>query len=156
MKNEAEFCTVVNHSLICGHKIADPGAAFSSTIKRCFDGIGMLEINNELKFVCWEAKFLKKPQAFNFANKIESHQSYYLSEYSKSDVLCYVLLCVDYGRSDKRVFIFEWNKDMDNLYREGYSIHKKVLDSLPYNKVSKSKFDFENIIKFEDLTKKAE
>jgi hypothetical protein len=66
------------------------------------------------------------------------------------------LLCVDYGRSDKRVFIFEWNKDMDNLYREGYSIHKKVLDSLPYNKVSKSKFDFENIIKFEDLTKKAE
>jgi hypothetical protein len=45
---------------------------------------------------------------------------------------------------------------MDNLYREGYSIHKKVLADLPYNKVSKSKFDFENIIKFEDLTKKAE
>ena len=42
----------------------------------------LLLINDELKFVCWEAKFLKKPQAFNF-NRIEKHQSFYLKEYSK-------------------------------------------------------------------------
>ena len=77
MKNEAEFCNVVKKSMICSYKIPDPSGVYANTIKRSFDGIGMLLINDELKFVCWEAKFLKKPQAFNF-NRIEKHQSFYI------------------------------------------------------------------------------
>lgn len=152
MKSEAEFCTIVNHSLICGNKIPDPSSAFSSTTKRCFDGIGMLEVDGQLKFLCWEAKLLKKPMAFNF-NRIESHQSYFLNEYKKSGILCYVIVCVDYGRADKRVFIFDWDERMDSLYREGFSIHLKKLNCLPYNKVEKKQFKFENIISYEDLIK---
>lgn len=150
MKNEADFCVVVKHSLINGYKIPDPNNLYSSTSKRVFDGIGSIIFNNELKFVCWEAKYLKKPSAFNF-NRIEEHQSYYLSEYSKTGVLSFLILCVNYGRADKRVFIFKWDNNMDDLYKSGFSIHLKNLNKLPYNKINKNTFLFENIIDYNML-----
>ena len=150
MKNEAEFCNVVKKSMICSYKIPDPSGVYANTIKRSFDGIGMLLINNELKFVCWEAKFLKKPQAFNF-NRIEKHQSFYLKEYSKSNVLCFVIVGIDYGRADKRVLIFKWDEDMDALFEKGFSIHLKKLNTLPFNKIEKGAFNFDNIIEYKDL-----
>lgn len=151
MKNEAEFCTVVKHSLIDGFKIPDPTNAFNMTSQRAFDGIGTLMINSELRFVCWEAKFLKKPMAFNF-NRIEEQQSYYLAQYSHAkSIISYVIVGVDYGRNDKRVFIFNWDDSMAELYKKGFSIHLKNLNKLPYNKISKSAFSFENIIYYKDL-----
>lgn len=151
MKNEAELCSVITKSLVNGYKIPDPSGMYAMTSKRAFDGIGTLVVNGELTFICWEAKFLKRPGAFNF-NRIEPWQSFYLSEYSKAkNVVSYVIVGVDYGRADKRVFIFEWNEKMDALYKNGFSVHLKTLNTLPYNKISKSVFSFNNIIKYEDL-----
>ena len=143
MKNEAEFCNVVKKSMICSYKIPDPSGVYANTIKRSFDGIGMLLINDELKFVCWEAKFLKKPQAFNF-NRIVRHQFFYLKEYSKSNVLCFVIVGIYYGRADKRVLIFKWDENMAALFEKGFWIHLKKLNALPFNKIEKGVFKFSN------------
>lgn len=108
-------------------------------------------IDNELRFVCWEAKFLKKPMAFNF-NRIEEQQSYYLAQYAHAkSIVSYVIVGVDYGRSDKRVFVFNWDDNMAALYKKGFSIHLKHLNKLPYNRVSKGAFSFENIVYYKDL-----
>ena len=110
----------------------------------------MLSINNKLTFVCWEAKFLKTYSAFNF-NRIEEHQNFYLTEYQKSGVKSFVIVGVNCGRADIRVFVFDWNEKFSELYKNGFSIHKKYLEKLPYNKVSKGVFKFENIIKYDEL-----
>lgn len=151
MKNEAELCTVIKNSLINGFKIPDPSSSFRQTSKRVFDGIGTLIVSNELRFVCWEAKFFKKPMAFN-SNIIEPQQSYFLSEYSKAkNVISYIILGINYGRADKRVFIFNWDSSMDNLYKKGFSIYLKNLNKLKYNKINKNIFYFENIITYSDI-----
>ena len=151
MKNEAELCTVIKNSLINGFKIPDPSSSFKQTSKRVFDGIGTLIVSNELRFVCWEAKFFKKPMAFN-SNIIEPQQSYFLSEYSKAkNVISYIILGINYGRADKRVFIFNWDSSMNTLYKKGFSIYLKNLNKLKYNKINKNTFYFENIITYNDI-----
>ncbi len=148
MKNEAEFCTVIKHSLTTSYKICDDPNGFGS--RRCFDGIGMLSINDKLTFVCWEAKFLKTYSAFNF-NRIEEHQNFYLTEYQKSGVKSFVIVGINCGRADIRVFVFDWNEQFSELYKNGFSLHKKDLDKLPYNKVSKGAFRFDNIITYAQM-----
>ena len=157
MKNEAEFCTVIKNSMVKGYKIPDEsGFQYGAhTSIRCFDGIGMLdskyfgENNNQLKFICWEAKYLKKPGAFAFS-KIRPWQNEYLCAYEKADkVKSLVIVGIDYGRADKRAFVFEWNDNFSDLYNIGFSIHLKELEKLPYNKLSKGIFTFDNIITYE-------
>lgn len=151
MKNEAEFCTVVKNSMINGFKIPDPSDMFNATSKRCFDGIGTLMIDDKLTFVCWEAKYLKSMSAFNF-NRIEEHQNYYLTEFHKAEsIKSYLIVGVNCGRADIRVFVFDWNEKFSELYKNGFSIHKKYLEKMPYNKVSKGIFKFENIVKYDEL-----
>lgn len=97
-----------------------------------------------------EAKFNKDPSAFNF-NRIEEHQAYYLDEFAKiPDAICYVALGVQWARGDCRSFIFEW-RDISELYKKGFSIHKKELEKLPYNSIKKEVFTFDNIITRETL-----
>ena len=67
MKNEAEVCTIIRNSLVSGFKVPDPSGAFQSTSQRCFDGIGTIEKEDGLHFVCWEAKYLKSMSAFPFS-----------------------------------------------------------------------------------------
>ena len=149
--NEAQFCTIIKNSMIDGFKIPDPTGQFSSTIKRAYDGIGLLNIDNELRFCCWEAKWLKTLSAFNFS-KIEPHQDYFLRAHRKAkNVLSYLIVGIDASRADKRVYIFDWDEDFGKLYQNGFSIHKKRLELLPYNKIIKSKFNFSNIIKYNQL-----
>lgn len=153
MKSEAEFCTVISSSLINGFKIPDPSGAFAATSKRAFDGIGTLLIDGKLRFVCWEAKFLKHLMAFSLKN-VEPHQSFYLREYAKaSGVISYLILGIDIDRTDKRAYVFEYSDRMAQLYNEGFSFHKKVLEKLPYNEIKKGKFTFDNIIDDEVLNK---
>ena len=153
MWNEARFCTIVVHSLVDGYKIPDESGfqyGAKSSI-RCFDGIGMRKVNDELHFVCWEAKVLKQMSAFNFKN-IREWQNDYLASYSHAkNVLCYVILGVDCGRGNKRAYIFKWDESMSQLYHKGFSIHKKELEKLPYNLIKKDVFTFDNIITKETL-----
>lgn len=160
MKNEAELCTVIKKSMNTGYKIPDEssfGTSNTYSSIRCFDGIGMLPANifggdkDKLNFICWEAKFLKKPGAFSF-KRLQPWQNDYLLKYSKAEeVKSLVIVGIDYGRSDKRVFVFRWDDNFSNLYKVGFSIHLKELNKLPYNSISKNTFTFDNIINYNDI-----
>lgn len=154
MKNEAEFCGVIKHSLDNVYKIPDPSSDYASTSLRCFDGVATIKENDKQYFICWEAKFMKAMQAFNF-QRIEPHQNYWLNTFNKCEnVRSYVILGVSVSRGDNRAYIFEWNDKMGELYNSKFSIHKKQLMSLPYNEIHKSRFEFKNIITYEDLVSK--
>lgn len=152
MKNEAELCTIIRNSMINGVKIPDPSGNFTQTSIRCFDGIGMLPAKdfgyeeNMNVFVCWEAKYLKEPKAFSL-KRVEDHQAFYLSAFSKA--MCtqsLLILGVDFGRADKRVFVFKWTDTMAKLFKEGFSFHKDILYKLPFNEVHKDTFEFKKYI----------
>lgn len=153
MKNEAEFCSVVKKSLVHGFKIPDPTGQFAMTIARAFDGIGAIEREDGLHFVCWEAKHIKGLSAFNFG-RIETHQDMWLRRYNECvGVECYVMLGVSVSRGDNRAYIFRWDENMGTLYANKYSIHKKFLEKLPYNEIHNGTFELKNIITYDDLTK---
>ena len=40
---------------------------------------------------------------------------------------------------------------MDALFEKGFSIHLKKLNTLPFNKIEKGVFNFDNIIEYKDL-----
>lgn len=152
MKSEAEFCTVVKNSLINGFKIPDATGMFASSIQRCFDGIGSIKVDDKLKFVCWEAKFMKSLGAFSL-KVVEPHQDAYLRAYQQCEnIQTFVILGIDIDRTDKRAYVFDWN-ELYPLYEVGFSFHKKFLDNLPYNPIKKGKFEFNNIINKEDIKK---
>lgn len=91
--------------------------------------------------------------AFNF-QKIEIHQNAYLNTYNKCiGVISYVILGVNVGRGDQRMYVFEWNDFMGQLYENKFSIHKDKLEKLPYNEVHKGKFTFEKVINKDELNK---
>jgi len=96
---------------------------------------------------------LKAMGAFSFS-KIEPHQNFFLNEYNKCmGVISYVILGVNAGRGDQRMYVFEWNDFMGELYKNRFSIHKDKLEKLPYNEVHKGLFNFEKIITRSDLEK---
>lgn len=152
--NEAQFCGWIKNSFPEDHifKIPDTSSGnFAMTVKRAFDGIGMIEQDGILHPLYWEAKYLPKAGAFNF-NRIEPHQDKYLRIYKQiPGAVSYVIVGIDFGRSDKRVFIFDWDEDFGKLYAKGFSIHKKFLEKLPYNEVHKQKFELTNIITIQTL-----
>lgn len=91
--------------------------------------------------------------AFNF-QKIEPHQNYYLNTYNKCNgIISYVILGINVARGDQRMYVFEWNDFMGELYKNKFSIHKDKLEQLPYNEVHKNLFTFDNIITKETLEK---
>lgn len=146
MRNEAELCTIIKNSLISGVKIPDPSGNYTQTSIRPFDGIGLLDTEAGPTFVCWEAKWLKEPKAFNF-NKIEPHQAFYLSEYSKAaNVTSLLIIGVDFSLRDKRAFVIKWSPLMKHLYDQGFSVHKDILFKLPFNVIEKGKFTFTKYI----------
>lgn len=153
MKNEAEYCTCIVHSLNeigLGWKIPDPSGDFAFTIKRAFDLMGRIDKDGHSYPVYIEAKYSKDAGAFSL-KRIEEHQGWYLSQFSKIDnSLCYIAFGCSYGRGDVRSFIFDW-KSIKPLFEAGFSIHKKYLDKLPYNKIKKDKFAFDNIITEKEL-----
>ena len=96
---------------------------------------------------------MKAMGAFPFS-KIEPHQNFFLNEYNKCmGVISYVILGVNAGRGDQRMYVFEWNDFMGELYKNRFSIHKDKLEKLPYNEVHKGLFNFEKIITRLDLEK---
>lgn len=158
-KLEAKFCTVIKHAMVDAYKIPDDtsymmGGHGGQTTKRPLDGIGMIDTCDGLKFCAWEAKYMPSAQALNISKRLEEHQDYYLRSWARSGILTYLIVGVDYGRADKRVFIFDWDEKFGALYKTGkFSIHKKVLDTLPFNKVYKDTFLFENILTYDEVIK---
>ena len=56
--------------------------------------------------------------AFPFS-KIEPHQNFFLNEYNKCmGVISYVILGVNAGRGDQRMYVFEWNDFMEFINNE--------------------------------------
>lgn len=102
------------------------------------------------KFWSWESKWMNKPQSFNF-NRLEDHQidnlikSY---ELMRGNGVSVFAIGVDYGRADKRVFIWK-NEDLYKIKERkelGKNILKKELDSLKnYVKISKGLINIEDI-----------
>ena len=49
---------------------------------------------------------------------IDKINNYYLNEYNKCiGVISYVILGVNVGRGDQRMYVFEWNDFMGELYK---------------------------------------
>lgn len=146
MKNEAEFNTIVTKSLDWGFKIPDTGNSvmYAPKNRLPFDGFGA--VNG--KPVYFESKYLSTVRAFNF-NRLEDHQIENLLKLKElmPDALVLFLICVDFGRGDKRVFFF---RDMDYVNQRKMakdSITKKeFLARRNYVKIKKGLMDFNELM----------
>ena len=103
------------------------------------------------KFWAWESKWMNKPQSFNF-NRLEEHQIDNLIkayELMKGNGISVFAIGIDYGRADKRVFIWK-NEDLYEIKErknQGNNILKKEFDSLEnYIKISKNLINIEDIL----------
>lgn len=153
MKNEAEFNSVVSRSLNVsgyGFKIADTFANASySRSPAPFDGFGVF-IDKEGKGypVYWESKYMKSPSSFNF-NRLEDHQIESLLKFKQSipNCLALFLICIDFGRGDKRVFYF---KDLDDIYKRKQEkrniLKKEFIELKNYVTIKKGVIDFNEIL----------
>lgn len=122
------------------HKIADVGR-----MPKPFDGFGIF---NGVP-VYWESKNLKKPQSFNF-KRLEDHQIFNLLEIKnrlKDENHTWLLICVDFGRADKRVFLFRDMEYINKRKTEKDSILKKEFESRRnYVKIKKQLIDFNELL----------
>ena len=152
MKNEAAFNTIVTHSLTFGHKISDQGSTITGFHgKNPFDGFGITSTDLGNFPVYFESKFLKEPSAFNW-NRLEDHQVEALLTCKKllPNCLALFLICVDFGRSDKRVFVFRDIDYINNRKQLKQSITKKeFLNRKNFVRIKQSKIDFNEIVKME-------
>jgi hypothetical protein len=135
------------------YKIPDPNAGFSTTVKRCFDGIGSFKINDKFYPLYWEGKWSKNFNGLNFKEKIEPHQAAYLDSFRTiENAITLIIYGVIAERGDKRIYVFDWNFFRSFYYsEEKNNITKKQLKDLPYfkidNKLGLIDFNYENIIK---------
>jgi penicillin-binding protein-related factor A (putative recombinase) len=139
--NEATLNTIIKNSLTFGHKISDNGIHG----KLPCDGFGMYGS----KPFYWEAKILPKPMAFNF-NRLEDHQMEALSTIKRlggDAVITAFIICVDYGRGDKRVFIYTDMEEIAKRKELHLSIKKKEFDSnTSYVKIKNALIDLSVLI----------
>jgi penicillin-binding protein-related factor A (putative recombinase) len=136
---EAQFNTIIGNSLDWRHKIGDAGR-----FKKPFDGFGVFRG----KPVYWEAKWLKTPKAFPWS-RLEDHQIESLLNIQRlmPDAHCLFIIGVDYGRADKRIFIFT---DMELVNRRKQiekSILKKEFDArTDYVKITQQLIPFGEVL----------
>jgi len=117
---EALFNTKIGNSLVWRYKIPDIGR-----FKKPYDGIGAFAGRP----VYWEAKWIKKPAAFPW-KRLEEHQIENLLalQVAIPTALCLFIIGVDYGRGDKRAYIFTDMHEIDRRKRTETSILKKEFD----------------------------
>ncbi len=138
--NEAQFNTIVRNSLSWAHKISDAGTHG----KLPFDGFGMYGS----KALYWESKLLPKRMAFNFS-RLEEHQLEALREIKAlggDAVVTILLICVNYGRGDKRVFVYDDVEELARRKENKLSIKAEEFDNTPFVKIHKAKVDFAAIL----------
>lgn len=151
---EKDFNNIVTKSLNAntyGYKIPDTfvSNSFTRAIAPC-DVIGLYKYANIGYPVYIESKSLNKPQAFNF-NRLENHQiDFLLKVYNTlgDKGLSLFLICVDFGRNDKRVFYWK-NEDLIKINERkinGDNILKKEFESLTnYITIKKGLIDFSKL-----------
>lgn len=132
------------------HFKPEDGARLKSPI--CFDGFGVYRPADASKLalpVYWESKNLKKPQSFNF-KELQPHQVNNLEAVQKllgNNALVLFLICVDYGRMQKRVYVFRDLKYISARKAEQKNIFKKEFDKRRnYVLIKKQLIDFEEIL----------
>ena len=168
--SEKEINTIVKKSFSkdgFGFKISDPPKAAATCVqKNPFDGFGVINVDlikddyfktqksysHTFVPLYWESKFSKEMSAFSL-KRIEEHQAYYLNHTLKlKDTFSVVPFGVYVKRGEVRIYLFDWEALAD-LYKREFSIHKKFLEKLPYNKVviKDGIFSIDHIIVKNDL-----
>lgn len=149
MKNEAEFNTIVTRSLSFGHKIGDQRSTSGYHIKNPFDGFGIASTELGNFPVYFESKYIRNLSAFNW-NRLEDHQidALLACKHLLPDCLVLFLICVDFGRADKRVFVFRDIDYINSRKQLKQSITKKeFIDRKNFIRIKYSKIDFNEIVK---------
>lgn len=146
---ENQLNGIVGASLNWAWKIPD-GQHLKGT--NPFDGIGVFKstaVENAEFPVYWESKNLKKPQSFNFKD-LQPHQITNLEAVQKhlgGKAMVLFLVCVDYGRMQKRVYVFKDMKYISARKAEQRNILKKEFDKRRnYVLIKKQQIDFEEIL----------
>lgn len=102
------------------------------------------------RFICWESKNLSKPQAFNL-NRLEEHQIDNLIQSMKliDNCLAVFAICVDFGRNDKRVFIWK-NEDLflikERKNKKENILKKEFEQRSNFVKIKKGEINLEEVI----------
>ena len=138
--NEQQLNTIIGNSLDWRHKISDGGRHGFLP----FDGVGIF--NNAP--VYWEAKFLKKPQSFNF-NRLEDHQIANLLEVQRllPGNPSWFIIGVDFGHADKRVYLFRDMEYINTRKNEKDNILKKEFEKRRnYVCIKKQLIDFKELV----------
>lgn len=148
---ESEFNSIVTKSLNkqggFGFKIPDERSTITGFhSKNPYDIYGIYKNH----FVAWESKWMNKPQAFNF-DRLEEHQiDNLIKSFELLDCCLSVFaIGIDFGRNDKRVFIWK-NKDLYNIKERKENknnIYKKEFEERKnYIKISKGLINFDDIL----------
>lgn len=126
------------------HKIGDAGR-----FSKPFDGFGIACG----KSIYWEAKLLKKPQAFNFM-RLEDHQIYNLLEVTKHnpDAVALFLVCVQFARGDNRIFVFRDMQYINQRKQSRDNILKKEFEHRSnYVMIKKQLINFEELLQLDQM-----
>ena len=154
---ETAFNSIVSRSLNLkessfGYKIADTFSSGGTRSLSPFDGFGVYVSESGKGYpVYWESKSLSEPKAFPMT-RLEDHQINYLIKLYNAlgdNALCLFLICVDFGRADKRVFVWK-NKDLLYIKErkdQKKNILKKEFETLNnFVRVEHSIIDFQRIL----------
>lgn len=153
---ENAFNTLVTRSLNIpggyGYKIPDTFSSIGTRSIAPFDGFGVYTSKEGKSYpVYFESKSLSEPKAFPLT-RLEDHQISSLLKFYNAlgdNALVLFLICVDFGRADKRVFVWK-NKDLLEI-NERKKLKKNILkrefESLNnYINIEHNKIDFEKIL----------
>lgn len=139
---EKNFCTIMTRSIKeaggWAYKIPDVGMSLKP-----FDITGVYKG----KALGLELKWIQKPQAFNL-QRWETHQVENLLEVWKSGGWAALIIGVDWGRQDKRIYFWK-NEELIGLKQrrdERRNILKKEFEALPYILMKNQKIDIDRLI----------
>ncbi len=139
--NEAIINNMIRKSCSWGYKISD-----ESRVKKPFDIFSV----HKGKAIYIETKYLPKPASFNM-KRLEDHQISSLLKIEQQDsphLIPLVLIAVNFGRADIRVFYY---KDMAEMSRRKYekeSILKKEFEnSTNYVTIKKQLIDIDEVLR---------
>lgn len=145
--NEQMLNSVISRSLAWAFKIPDTRGT-SGILP--FDGFGM---TTDGRPVYWEAKNLKKVQAFNF-NNLSDHQIDNLCSLKRlnPEAKTLLLIGVDFGFADKRVFIFDDPFYIQKRKQNAESITQKEFKTLRnYVKIKKQRIEESTLLEASSL-----
>jgi len=147
---EKDFNSLVTRSLNnqggFGFKIPDERSTITGFhSKNPYDIFGLFNKH----FVCWESKYLTKPQSFNL-QRLEEHQ---INNLIKALEICPNSYCIfaigiDFGRSDKRVYIWK-NEDLYKIRERKENklniLKKEFEQRTNFVKIKKGEVDMEEV-----------